>query len=54
MKSLCIEMDYLDAPIQPIEIDRAHRTGTKYKDRNGKWQQPVLMKFNSWNARNKM
>ena len=47
------EMDYLDAPIKEVEIDRAHRTGKKYKDESGKWQQSVLLKFNSWKARNR-
>ena len=47
------EMDYLQAPIEEEEIDRAHRTGAKYKDEKGKWHQPVLLKFNSWKARNK-
>ena len=48
------EMDHLDAPIDEQEIDRAHRSGLKYKDDYGKWQQPVLLKFNSWDARNRM
>ena len=46
------EMDRLDSPIDVIEVDRAHRTGKAYKDNNGKWQQSVLLKFVSWNARN--
>ena len=54
MKNIHDEMNYLDAPIGEIEIDRAHRTGKKYKDENGKWQQPVLLKLNSWSARNQM
>ena len=48
------EMDYLDANIDELEIDRAHRTGSKYQDENGKWQQPILLKFISWKARNEM
>ena len=47
-------MDYLQAPIDEMEIDRAHRTGKKYQDNQGKWQQPVLLKFNSWSSRNRM
>ena len=45
-------MDGLDAPIDELEIDRAHRSGSKYKDKNGKWQKQDLLKFNSWKARN--
>ena len=48
------EMDKLNAPIDELEVDRAHRTGHKYNDSKGKWQQPVLLKFNSWKAQNKM
>ena len=40
-------MDKLNAPIEELEVDRAHRTGHKYKDDKVKWQQPVLQKFNS-------
>ena len=41
------EMDRLQAPIEEYEVDRAHRSGAKYKNNDGKWQQPVLLKFNS-------
>ena len=54
MRGVYDEMDRLDAPINELEIDRAHRTGKKYKDEEGKWQQPILLKFNSWKARNAM
>lgn len=54
MQKIYEEMDYLDAHIDELEIDRAHRTGSKYQDENGKWQQPILLKFISWKARNEM
>ena len=54
MQVIYEEMDRLDTPIEEVEIDRAHRSGKKYKDQKGKWQQPVLLKFNSWKARNTM
>ena len=44
----------MDLPITDIEIDRAHRTGTPFTDKNGIKQQSVLVKFTSWNARNIM
>ena len=48
------EMDKLNAPIDKLKVDRAHGTGHKYKDDKGKWQQPVLLKFNSWKTLNNM
>ena len=48
------EMDRLDSPIDEIEVDRAHRSGKAYKDPQGKWQQPVLLRFVSWKSRNIM
>ena len=48
------ELDFLDAPITEHEIDRAHRTGSKHKDENGKWQQPTLLKFTSLKSRNEL
>ena len=48
------EMDRVESPIDEVEVDRAHRTGKAYKDSKGKWQQPVLLKFVSWKARNEM
>ena len=38
----------LNAPIEELEVDREHMRGTI------RWQQRVLLKFNSWKARNKM
>ena len=35
LEAMYDEMDYLNAPIDELEIDRAHRTGKKYKDENG-------------------
>ena len=41
-------------PIQETEIDRAYRLGVSFTDKKGKKQQSVLVKFNSWKARNVM
>ena len=52
MKVIHEEMDKLDLPIEEVEIDCCHRTGTAYTDEQGKKQQPVLLKFVSWRAPN--
>ena len=46
------EIDRLQLCIEDIEVDRAHRTGTSFRDRDGKLHQDVLVKFTSWQARN--
>ena len=38
--------------IQDIEVDRAHRNGRLYTDKDGNKKQTVLVKFTSWNLRN--
>ena len=48
------EIKRLNLPIQETEIDRAHRLGVLFTDKKGKKQQSVLVKFNSWKARNVM
>ena len=47
------EIERMDLTIKDFEIDRAHRSGSWYMDRDGKKQQTVLAKFTSWGARNK-
>ena len=46
------EIDRLKLNIGPIDIDRAHRSGRRYFDKDGVEQQGVLAKFTSWYARN--
>ena len=48
------EIIRLKLNINDIEIDRAHRSGPIFTDKNGKKQQTVLCKFYSWKARNTM
>ena len=46
------EIKRLDLDIDEYEVDRAHRTGSPYIDRNGKWHVPIVVRFTSWFARN--
>ena len=50
MKVIYEEMDKLDLPIEEVEIDHCHHTGTAYIDEQGKKQQPILLKFVRWHA----
>ena len=46
------EIDHLGVEIDDIEIDRAHRIERPFKDQHGRLQQPVIVRFISWGARN--
>ena len=48
------EIDKLGLEIDDCEVDRAHRAEQRYMDSNGRWQQPVIVRFISWGARNVM
>ena len=48
------EVKRLNLTIDDYDLDRAHRTGRSYVDKNGKRQQPILVKFTSWYARDQM
>ena len=43
----------LKVNIHKNKVDREHRFGEVYTDRNGNRQQAVLAKFTSWDARNR-
>ena len=46
------EIKRLDLDINTREVDRAHRTGKSFTDRNGKTHTSVVVRFTSWYARN--
>ena len=46
------EIDKLKLEIEDIEFDRAHRTGSIYKNNDSKLQEDVIVKFTSWSGRN--
>ena len=48
------EIDQLGLEIDDCEVDRAHRAEQRYEDNNGRLQQPVVVRFISWGARNVM
>ena len=52
LKEVYNEIDHLDSPINEIKVGQAHWIGKAYKDPQGNWQQPVLLKFVSWKSRN--
>ena len=47
------EIKRLDLDIDPLEVDRAHRTGRSFVDKKGKRHTPVIVRFTSWRARNR-
>ena len=38
--------------IDEFDVDRAHRTGSAYRDHDGKWHVRIIVRFTSWYARN--
>ena len=46
------EIRRLDLDVDEYEVDRAHRIESPYRDRNGKWHVPIIVRFTSWHARN--
>lgn len=46
------EVDRLEIEIDDLEVDRAHRIDLPYRDQRGYLQQPVIVRFISWGARN--
>ena len=51
-KVLMKHIENLDLDIDQYDIDRAHRTGRTYQDKNGNQHTPVIVRFTSWRARN--
>lgn len=45
------EIRRLDLKITPDKIDRAHRHGWSYRDKNGKQHTPIVCRFSTWTAR---
>ena len=52
LDSILRDIEKLKLEIEDFEVDRVHRNGPKYKDKDGKLQQDVILKFTSWQARN--
>ena len=48
------EIRNLDLDIDEIELDRAHRAEEPYEDNKGRWCQPVIARFVSWDPRNEV
>ena len=46
------EIDRLKLDISKKEVDRAHRSGRSYFDKEGRRKQKVIVRFTSWYARN--
>ena len=46
------DIEKLKLEIEDFEVDRVHRNGPKYKDKDGNLQQDIIVKFTSWQARN--
>ena len=46
------EIQQLQLPLTASDIDRAHRIRKPFKDKHGKLQVPVIVRFTSWYARN--
>ena len=53
LNSMKAEIKRMNLTIHDIEIDRAYITGPSYTDKHGMRQQSVLVKFTSWNARDR-
>ena len=53
LNSLLDEIRKLKININRTEVDRAHRSGREYRDRDGNRQQATLAKFTTWDALNK-
>ena len=47
------EIKRMNLSIQDFEVDRTHRNGRSYTDKDGNKKQTVLVKYTSGNARNK-
>ena len=47
------EIVKMDCGVLDQDVDRAHRTGKSFKDKNGVFQTPIIVRFKSWHARNK-
>ena len=46
------EIRRLDLDVSSREVDRAHRTGRTFTDKNGKTHTSIIVRFTSWYARN--